>query len=236
MRASVNVAYLTQKIADCDSIVFPMWASGPFELDKLVPMLSAIVAIVVEGGDSSVRDPSSFDGAQCTHQDMVELTEHILLSRSPTSAPALFICLGHQLAAHAHITLLRKAVEQVLATESILANDDNKALNWFKRICQKIQSVGETLEIRKGGGKVVAKGWLHPEFAVAANKSKEVGDRQLLQYQSPDFKTSGIPEDVILAHELTADEHEGGIDTSVQYEHELNISMFHLDEVNEEAV
>ena len=111
MRGSVNVAYLTQKIADCDSIVFPMWSSGPFALDKLVPMLSAGVAIVVEGGDSSVRDPSSFDGAQCTHQDMVELTEQILLSRSPTSAPALFICLGHQLAAHAHITLLRRAVE-----------------------------------------------------------------------------------------------------------------------------
>ena len=80
MRGSVNVAYLTQKIADCDSIVFPMWASGPFELNKLVPMLSAVVAIVVEGGDSSVRDPSSFDGAQCTHQDMVELTEQILLA------------------------------------------------------------------------------------------------------------------------------------------------------------
>ncbi|MEO1622273.1 MAG: hypothetical protein AAFU53_14735 [Cyanobacteria bacterium J06632_3] len=108
--------------------------------------------------------------------------------------------------------------------------------SWLKRICQKIQSVGETLEIRKGGGKVVAKGWLHPEFAVAANESKEVGDRQLLQYQSPDFKTSGIPEDVILAHEVTADEHEGVIDTSIQYEHELNISMFHSDEVNEEAV
>lgn len=114
----------------------------------------------------------------------------------------------------------------MLATESLLADDGNKALNWLKRICQKIQSVGETLEIRKGGGKVVAKGWLHPEFAVAANESKEVGDRQLLQYQSPDFKTSGIPEGVILAHEVTADEHEGGIDTSIQYEHELNISMF----------
>lgn len=138
----------------------------------------------------------------------------------------MFICLGHQLAAHAHITLLRKAVEQVLVTEGILADDDNKALNWLKRICQKIQSVGETLEIRKGGGKVVAQGWLHPEFAVAANESKEVGDRQLLQYQSPDFKTSDIPEDVILAHEVTADEHEGVIDTYIQYEHELNISMF----------
>jgi len=62
VRASVNVAYIAQKIADCDSIVFPMWASGSFNLDQLIPIISAGVAIVVEGGDSSVRDPASFAG------------------------------------------------------------------------------------------------------------------------------------------------------------------------------
>lgn len=39
-----------------------------------------------------------------------------------------------------------------------------------------------------------------------------------------------------MAHEITADEHEGVIDTSIEYEHALNIAMFHSDEVNEEAV
>ena len=39
-----------------------------------------------------------------------------------------------------------------------------------------------------------------------------------------------------MAHEVTADEHEGVIDTSISYEHELNIAMFHSDEVNEEAI
>ena len=28
VRASINVAWLTQRIADCDSIVFPLWKSG----------------------------------------------------------------------------------------------------------------------------------------------------------------------------------------------------------------
>ena len=28
VRASINVAYLVQKLADCDSILFPCWSSG----------------------------------------------------------------------------------------------------------------------------------------------------------------------------------------------------------------
>ena len=236
VRASVNVAYIAQKIADCDSIVFPIWSSGSFNPDQLVPILSASVAIVVEGGDSSVRDPASFEGANCTHQEMVELVEQILLSRSQTSASALLICLGHQLAAHAHITLLKKAVAQVLSTESLVADTNGRVLAALQRVCRRIQTVGESLTVKKGDGHVIAVGWNHPEFAVGPNETKEVGNRQLIPYQSPELEDRGIPEDLILAHEVAADEHEGVIDTSIQYEHELNISMFHSDEVNEEAI
>lgn len=236
VRASVNVAYIAQKIADCDSIIFPIWSSGRFNLDQLVPILSASVAIVIEGGDSSVRDPASFEGANCTHQETVELVEQILLSRSQTSASALFICLGHQLAAHAHVTLLKKAVAQVLSTESLVADTNGRVLSALQRICRRIQAVGKSLTVKKGEGHVIAVGWNHPEFAVGPNETKEVGNRQLIPYQSPDLEDSGIPEDLILSHEVAADEHEGVIDTSIQYEHELNISMFHSDEVNEEAI
>lgn len=236
VRASVNVAYITQKIADCDSIVFPIWSSGRLNLDQLIPVLSAGIAIVVEGGDSSVRDPASFAGGNCTHQETVELVEQILLSRSQTSAAALFICLGHQLAAHAHITLLKKAVAAVLSTESLVADSNGKVLAILQRVCRRIQAVGETLAVKKGDNEIIAVGWNHPEFAVGPNETKEVGDRQLIPYQSPDLEHSHIPEDLILSHEVAADEHEGVIDTSIQYEHELNISMFHSDEVNEEAI
>ena len=82
----------------------------------------------------------------------------------------------------------------------------------------------------------MADNWEHPQFTVARNEVQEVGDRQLLHYESPDHETSGIPEEVIMAHEVTADEHEGVIDTSIEYEKDLNIAMFHSDEVNEEAV
>lgn len=117
VRASVNVAYLAQKIADCDSIVFPMWSSGLLDPEAIVPIISSGIAIVIEGGDPSVRDKNTFGGAKSSLDDLQILTEKTLLSRSPTSTPAIFICLGHQLAAQAHINLIQKAVKQVLQPE-----------------------------------------------------------------------------------------------------------------------
>lgn len=236
VRASVNVAYIAQKIADCDSILFPLWASGLPKLDELIPLISSGLAVVVEGGNSSVRDPASFEGSRCSHEELLLLTEQILLSRSPTSAPALFICLGHQLAAQAHVRLVKRAVETVLALPELRGDRNHQALHSLQRVCKKIQTVGQSLVIKKRNGRTIASDWTHAEFAVGENEAKEVGDRQLLSYESPNHETSGIPEELIAAHEVTADEHEGVIDTSIKYEHELNIAMFHSDEVNEEAV
>ena len=236
VRASKNVAYIAQKIADCDSILFPLWASGLPNLQQLVPLISSGLAIVVEGGNSSVRDPSSFDEAHCSHADLLLLTEQILLARSPTSAPALFICLGHQLAAQAHISLIQKAVKVVLELTDLPGDRNHRVLGALQRVCQQIQTMGTSLNIQKRDGRTIAGDWTHIEFSVAENEHKEVGDRQLLAYESPDRETSDIPEALIAAHEVTADEHEGVIDTSIKYEHELNIAMFHSDEVNEEAV
>ncbi len=236
VRASINVAYLMQKLADCDSILFPLWSSGPLDLDKLVPVISSGLAIVVEGGDPSVYNPETFAGSQCSHAQMIQFVEQLLLARTPTSAPALFICLGHQLAAQAHISLLRKAVTAILELDELIADVDDKALRILKRVAQKIKAVGESLTIKKNNGLTVADNWEHPEFTVARNEVKEVGDRQLQHYESPDHENSCVPEELIIAHEVTADEHEGVIDTSIEYENELNIAMFHSDEVNEEAV
>ena len=236
VRASVNVAYLAQKIADCGSILFPMWKSGPLDLDRLMAVLSSGIAIVMEGGDPSVRDPSTFDGAQCSHRDLVLLTERLLLSRSPTSAPAILVCLGHQLAAQAHVSLIRQAVDAVMECPSLVGDKNGKLLRLLKRTCMEIRSVGESLAVRKRRGAIVADGWEHPEFAVAENEYKEFGHRRLQQYRSPDYETSGVPEELIIAHEVTADQLEGVIDTTIAYERDLNIAMFHSDEVNEEAI
>jgi hypothetical protein len=236
VRASVNVAYLAQKIADCGSVLFPMWKSGLPNLDRLMAVISSGIAIVMEGGDPSVRDPSTFQGAKCSHADLVMLTERILLARSPTSAPAILVCLGHQLAAQAHISLIRKAVAAVLDCDALMGDKQGKALRALKRTCMEIRAVGESLEVRKRRGAIVADGWEHAEFAVAENEYKEFGHRRLQHYRSPDHETSGIPEELIVAHEVTADQHEGVIDTTISYERDLNIAMFHSDEVNEEAI
>ena len=236
VRASINVAYIAQKIADCDSIVFPLWSSGLLDPELVIPIISSGLAVVVEGGDPSVRDASTFAGSKASLKDLHLFIEKLLLSRSPTSAPAIFICLGHQLAAQAHISLIQRAVRQVLDMKMLQRDRGNKALHALQNVCQQIQSVGETLQVKKKNGQLVASNWNDSEFTVGPNEFKEVGDRQLLHYQSPDSETSGIPQQLITAHEVTADEFEGVIDTSIEYEHELNIAMFHSDEVNEEAM
>jgi hypothetical protein len=236
VRASVNVAYLAQKIADCGSVLFPVWKSGLPDLERLMAVISSGIAIVMEGGDPSVRDSSTFGAAKCSHAELVRLTERILLARSPTSAPAILVCLGHQLAAQAHISLIRKAVAAVLDCEALVGDRQGKALRALERTCMQIRSVGESLAVRKRRGAVVADGWGHPEFAVAENEYKEFGHRRLQQYRSPDHESSGIPEELIAAHDVTADQHEGVIDTTIAYERALNIAMLHSDEVNEEAI
>jgi hypothetical protein len=190
----------------------------------------------MEGGDPSVRDPSTFEGSKCSHADLVRLTESILLARSPTSAPAILICLGHQLAAQAHVSLIRRAVREVLECESLVSDRQGKALRALKRACLEIQAMGESLSVRKHRRGLVADGWAHPEFAVAENEYKEFGHRRLQHYRSPDHEISGVPEALVIAHEVTADQHEGVIDTTIAYERDLNTAMFHSDEVNEEAI
>jgi len=235
VRASLNVAYITQKIADCDAVLFPLWSSGILDPDVVVPLIASGLAVVVEGGNASVRDASNFADANCSLDDLHRLVEALLLSRSPISALALFICLGHQLAAQGHINLIKRAVEQVCSLEASSRDPDGKMLEALKRVCQRIKSMGQALQITKKG-QVVAAGWNHPEFVVASNEHKEVGDCQLHHYQSPDSDESGIPPEVISAHEVTAHEYKGVIDTTIEYEHELNISMFHSEEVNHEAI
>ena len=45
VRASLNVAYIAQKIADCDSVLFPLWSSGLLNLEQMMPIISAGLAI-----------------------------------------------------------------------------------------------------------------------------------------------------------------------------------------------
>ncbi|MEM8719991.1 MAG: hypothetical protein AAGE84_11870 [Cyanobacteria bacterium P01_G01_bin.39] len=237
VRASKNVAFMAQKIADCDSILFPVWDTGTLDLDKVVPIISSSMAVVLEGGHPSVHNADEWTQPNCSRDDMFALVEKLLLSRSPRSAPAIFICVSHQLAAECHIRLLRKAVKEVLATDTLKRDEGGEALASLQAACDKIKSMGESLKIEKRDGRTVAQGWNDDNFAVILNEEKEVGDRILLTYKTPNRKDSSIPIELLNTHEVMADELEGVIDDAIlRYENDINIAMFHADEVNEEAV
>ncbi len=236
VRASKNIAYVAQKVADADSILYPIWSSGVPDLDRLIPLITAGLAVVVEGGNPSVQDAASFSHPECPRDDVFALVERLLLSRSPASCPAIFICLGHQLAAECLVRLLRRAVDAVLATVQIAGDSHGRALKALQTICAQIDRMGNRLEVHKTDGRMVADHWRHAEFCVAKNEVREAGIKHLLPYVAPESSTSHLPFELTNAHEVLADELEGIIDTMLEYERDVHIAMFHGDEVNQEAI
>ncbi len=71
VRASKNVAYVLQQVADADTILYPVWRSGIAEPERLANVLSAGLATVVQGGNPSVHDTSSFDGGKASLEDLL---------------------------------------------------------------------------------------------------------------------------------------------------------------------
>ncbi len=233
VRASKNIAYILQQVADADTILYPIWRSGVGNAERLANILSAGLATVFEGGNPSIYDHSTFSGIDTKVDEMLELVDHLLLRRAAGSASTVFVCLGHQMAAVSQIRLLQRAVREVLTLGSLSLDDQGHALAALKKVCAEIQSIGESLRIIKRG-EVIAVGWNHPHFAVYANEDFEIGTRRLLPYKRAQG-CEHIPGELIDTHALIADELEGVIDTMLSMERELSIEMFHGDEVNEEA-
>jgi hypothetical protein len=234
VRASKNVAYVLQQVADADTILYPVWRSGIEDPARLANVLSAGIATVVQGGNPSVHDDSSFEGGKAGLEDLLALVDHLLLRRSTASGPAIFICLGHQLAAASHIRLIMRAVREVQALGRLPMDPGGRALESLQRLCARITQVGESLPIVKRG-EVVATGWSDPRFAVAPNESVEIGTRSLMPYCRREEQPH-VPEELHEAHALVADELDGVIDVVMSIERELTVEMFHSDEANEEAI
>jgi len=233
VRASKNIAYILQQVADADSILYPVWQSGIVNPQRLANVLSAGIATVVQGGNPSVHDASSFDGSRASLSDILDLTDELLMRRSTGSGPAIFICLGHQLAAASHIRLIKRAVREVGTLDYLPLDPEGLGLGTLQRVCQRITEVGEALPVIKNG-QTIAEGWHDTCFAVAPNEAFEVGTRRLLPYRRRQA-SDHIPGELHDTHALVADELEGVIDTMLKMERELSIEMFHGDEVNEEA-
>jgi len=234
VRASKNVAYILQQVADADTILYPVWRSGIDNPERLASVLSAGLATVVQGGNPSVHDARSFDGGRAGLDELLALIDQLLLRRSAGSGPSIFICLGHQLAAASHIRLIRRAAHECLELQRLRMDPSGRTLGALHRLCRQIIATGESLRIVKGA-ETVAIGWDSPGFAVARNEGLEVGTRTLQPY-SQRHHARHVPEELHATHAVIADELEGVIDALMTVDQEIRVEMFHGDEVNEEAM
>ena len=234
VRASTNIAFLCQFIADCNSILIPLWKTGPLDNKLFHQLLKNSLICFVEGGYPTLKDGKSFQGTNINLDYLQKFSMDLLLSRDLKSSPSIFICLGHQLAGQGHIEILKKATTQI---QSIL---DKSIISdfYYKNLiskCEKIISIGENLCIYKDE-KVVAKGWNDSSFAVALNLKPEVGKVNLENYKHSSLHPNDEFLELLMSHEL-AHEHElGVIEKFISYEKNLHIEMFHSDVVNQEAI
>ena len=235
VRASSNIAYLCRVIADCDSVLIPLWKLGQLDQKKLSHIFETCLAVFVEGGYPTAKDPASFEGQSISLKELQLVIENLLTARSHKSAPHIFICIGHQLSAQAHINLIKKAVHSI---RSELPS--GSCLNDFQRdllvsCANEIDAVACDLKIQKNG-ETVAKGWDDDCFAVALNEVPEVGHCELHHYEHDGDHPSANFNELLAEHVETSDAYDGIVEQSISFEKDLNIVMFHSDEVNEEAI
>ena len=81
VRASSNIACLCQYIADCDSILLPLWKTGNLDKKLLNSLLENCLAVFVEGGHPTVKDANSFEGLNISLEELQEFSEELILSR-----------------------------------------------------------------------------------------------------------------------------------------------------------
>ena len=235
VRASSNIAHLCRVVADCDSVLFPLWQTGRLDQEMLDHVLESSLAVVVEGGYPTAKDASSFDHQGIGLQELHEVVESLILTRRHKSAPHIYICIGHQLVAQSHVNLIKRAVDDLRDKLSNILDISSYQYQSLMEVCDEIESVGADLKVVKDG-RVVANGWNDPLFAVALNEQPEVGPCELQHYSHDGSHPCESFKRLLVKHDETSDRYSGIVEHSISYEKNLNIVMFHSDEVNEEAI
>jgi len=151
VRASKNIAYVLQQVADADTILHPVWRSGIQHAGRLANLLSAGIATIFQGGNPSVHDATSFDGSNASLEDILGLVDQLMLRRSTGTGPCIFICLGHQLAAASHVRLIQRATRQLLEITRLPMDSGGRSLASLQELCGRIVDVGESLAVLKRG-------------------------------------------------------------------------------------
>ena len=105
----------------------------------------------------------------------------------------------------------------------------------MQQVCNRIKALGTKLRTVKDGN-IIATGWDHPEFAVGINEVPEAGHCEIVHYEKTDSHPDPELAELLTTQAITAEEYDGVIEESISHEKDLNIVMFHTDEVNEEAI
>ena len=236
VRASFNIACLAQSIADCDSILIPLWDIKNLDKRLLIQVLRKCLAVIIEGGHPTVREPSGFKNFNWSLLELQNLCEELIVSRQNRTPPVVFICLGHQLAAQAHIRLIKNATSEILNTFESLTQGNLYVAQSLINTCEEINEVGRNLKIIKNGRDEIAHGWNDSQFAVGLNEVPEAGHCELKHYNYDHQHPSQCFAKLLMTHAVSSEEYDGIIEHSISYEKNLNIVMFHTDEVNEESI
>ena len=216
--ASENIAYVSDQILGAPTLIVPAWRTGVGDPKRFAALASSAMLVAFEGGEPDVHVASSFTDdypRSAASQTLVELMLR--------GVPFVGICLSHQLAAQAHIELIKDAVCR-------LESSRHPA---FVDVSRRIAEVGNNLPVEKGYG-TVAKSWADETFAVA--KNEEVSHSNTLLYPYVNVELDHVPTMVSEAHRVVAQNYDAIIDVALQYENELRIQAFHGNEVSEESM
>lgn len=186
--------------------------------------------IFVEGGRQSVYDPSSFDET-LTQEKFLDIIKSLALNRTSETAPAIYICLGHQ----AIVEALRRILIEIMDNATSIAEDlrkiDKNLAEEFIKLIQQIHRKGSNIEVKDDMGITVAGGYRDPLFAVKKNEMPEIGIKTLAPYTPPEE----IDKEIIEAYKLVSEIGSGIIEDIITID-DINVALIHSDEANEEAI
>ncbi|MAI80245.1 MAG: hypothetical protein CL917_14950 [Deltaproteobacteria bacterium] len=216
--ASENIAYIVDQILGVPTLIVPAWRTGVGNPRRFAALARSAMLIAFEGGEPNVHEAESFTAAYPRSAATRCLVELMLMG-----VPFVGICLSHQLAAQAHVELIREVVQR-------LETSGNPA---FIAVANAIRQVGDNLPVKKGYG-TVASSWKAETFAVAQNEQGSYANTQLHPYKHEPIEH--VPAMVSDAHRLVSNEYDAIIDAALSHENEIHIQTFHGNEVSEESI
>jgi GMP synthase-like glutamine amidotransferase len=216
--ASENIAYIVDQILGVPTLIVPAWRTGVGNPRRFAALASNAMLIAFEGGEPNVHEAESFTAAYPRRAATRSLVELMLMG-----VPFVGICLSHQLAAQAHVELIREVVQRFATSESPP----------FVSVARAIREVGDKLPVKKAYG-TVASSWNDETFAVAENEQGSYANTRLHPYKQDSL--DHVPTMVSDAHRLVSNEYDAIIDAALRHENEIHIQTFHGNEVSEESM